>query len=64
VPFWPINIRVKAISIQFVIIFINNKSFPLLLFFKVISINNIIFKKRENKLNINNKNKNKNVLLY
>jgi hypothetical protein len=41
----------------------NNKSFPLLLFFKPAAIN-IIIKERENILNINSKNKGKNILLY
>jgi hypothetical protein len=41
----------------------NNKSFPLLLFFKPAGIN-IIIKERENILNINSKNKGKNILLY
>jgi len=42
----------------------NNKPLPPLLFFKAADINTIIIKKKENKLNINNRNKGRNVLLY
>jgi hypothetical protein len=42
----------------------NNKSLPLLLFFRAVGISVIIIKEKEDKSNINNRNKDKNVLLY